>query len=276
MVRAIETMSDFAKIIHKLLKSDRDVTVGVSGMTGEGKSTFLTLLQKKYAEISGTKWDFSHMTWSRAELMKWIDGDENGEGKMPEYSAILVDELFTMFYRRTWYESDQIDTIATFNMCRDRHLFIGGNVPDFWDLDNAFVSRLRFFVYIPYRGVAWVFEQENNPFCKDKWNRSENQKLIRRGKGRPYKCKNFICELHYPDWNPVEKKEYYSIRNVKRVDAIKENKPEKKEKYKDIKDQRNAAIALCFKLNSKLTNKAAAEMLGLSMECVRLARNENQ
>ncbi len=78
-------------------------------------------------------------------------------------------------------------------MCRDRHLLIGGNIPNFWDLDTAFNSRIRFYVYIPNRGVAWVFEQENNPFSNDVWNRSKNEKGFRKYKN-PYLLPNFYVK----------------------------------------------------------------------------------
>ena len=61
------TMEEFAYQIHLLLKSDRDVTLGCGGMTGEGKSTFFTQLGKKVSEASGVQFSFNNMTWSRKE-----------------------------------------------------------------------------------------------------------------------------------------------------------------------------------------------------------------
>ena len=243
------TVKEFAKTCHTLLKSDRDCMLGVGGFTGEGKSCFTTQLMKAYSEINKTEWDFNRLTWSRNELMTWVDGEKNSDvnsrtglkkGQLPEYSAILPDELFYMFYKRTWYEEDQITSIATFNMCRDRHLFIAGNVPDIWDLDTGFLKRLRFYIYIPERGRAWVFEQENNPFTKDPWNVTDNKKAFRKYRN-PYSISNFICEIQFNDWAPKEKQQYYDVRNTKRVKAINEAKI-RKERYRDIKDQRDNCI----------------------------------
>ena len=50
------SVEQFATKIHQILRTDRDVNVAVAGMTGEGKSTFTTILQKAYAKISGTEW----------------------------------------------------------------------------------------------------------------------------------------------------------------------------------------------------------------------------
>lgn len=221
------SLDEFAQVILKILKTDRDVNIAVGGMTGVGKSTFMAQLQKKYATLANTYWGFDRMTWSRKELMRWIDGEgENKEGQLPEYSAVLVDELFLLFFSRNWYERDQIDAISVFNMCRDRHLFIGGNVPNFWELDSAFRERMRFYVFIPRRGIAWIFEQEINPFTKDSWNVKENMHVFRRNKN-PYKCKNFLMEIAFPDFSPEEKEDYLKIRNVKRVESLELRKEER-------------------------------------------------
>lgn len=240
VIKDVVKIEDFARTCFQILKSDRDVNIAVGGMTGEGKSTFSTLLQKHYSKIAVVDWDFSNMTWSRKELLTWIDGEgKDRKGQKAEYSAILPDELISMFYKRNWYEDAQKGAVELFNKCRDRHLFIVGNVPDFWDLDTGFLSRIRFYIYIPRRGVAWVFQQENNPFSTDKWNKTLNRKLFKK-RNNPYSIPNFICEIHFPDWTPEEKKRYMEIRNTKRRNTEGQNK--KVIKYKDIQKQRNELI----------------------------------
>lgn len=228
----LTSLSDFAKLILSILKSDRDVTVAVGGFTGEGKSTFSTLLGKEYLQIQEKEFSFNCMTWSRQEFLDWINGTDKSDvdpvtnlkdKQLPEYSLIVSDELFRMFYKRTWYEGDQIDAISTLNTCRDRHLLIIGNVPNFWDLDSGFRNRVRYYVYIYKRGVAWVFQQENNPFNEDKWNMKQSCKTFRHNRG-PYKLPNFVCQIKFPDWDDQEKEEYYKIRNEKRLQMLDEGK----------------------------------------------------
>lgn len=264
------SMYDFAMVIHQLLRSDRDVNLGCGGMTGEGKSTFTTLLQKIYSKIAGVPWTFNNMTWDRDEMMTWIDGKKGSkiveglrEGQVAEYSPILPDELFHMFYRRNWWQDDQIEAIATFNMCRDRHLFVAGNIPNFWKLDGAFTERVRFYVYIPKRGIAWVFQQENNPFASDQWNQNENMRTFRKNRN-PYGCPNFLFEIHFPDWDEREKKAYYRVRNRKRLKAL-EKKPKKNENVKYLK-QRNDLIILLIKVG--ITQKDIASRLNVKPQTI--------
>lgn len=261
------SLKDCARMIFNLLETDRDAVLGVGGFTGEGKSTFVLALIKEYYKVLGRRWSYNLMTWSRKELLTWIDGvpgsKTNDKGlkdkQLAEYSGVVADELFSMFYRRNWFDNNQIDAIATFNMCRDRHLFIAGNVPNFWDLDTAFTCRVRFYAYIPRRGVAWIFEQENNPFSKDPWNLQENRKLFRKMKN-PYKCPNFLFEIDFPDLDVDEKKLYLEIRNTKRREAIQEVTVEKQEKYGVIKAKRDAWLKLALQMNRTIK---AVKGLGL-------------
>lgn len=286
-----ESLDGFATIIYKMLRSDRDNNIVVGGFTGEGKTTLDIQLIKAYCRVAGVPFSFeNNITWQREELLAWIDGKaDTVAGKdglrpeqKPEYTPILVDELFLLFYKRTWFDSAQIDAVATLNMCRDRHLLILGNVPNFWDMDGAFLSRVRFYVYVVKRGVAWVFEQEANPFTADPWNRNANKMLFRRLKS-PYRMPNFVCELEFTDLSPDEKAEYLRIRNIKRVMAV-QNKDPKRERYTRIKGQRDELIRLLFDVNErlgkefkgvglrKLSNKGVAALLGISEEAVRKAR----
>ena len=268
-----ETITNFAKTVYKIGKSDRDNIIGVAGFTGEGKSVFLIHLMREYSKIAKVKWNLQgNLTWSREELLKWIDGDQKGKGKKAEYSALQPDELISMFYRRGWYEDPQKEAIELLNKCRDRHLLIGGGIPNFWDLDTGFQSRIRFYVYTPRgRGKAYVFEQEDNPFASDKWNARENLKLFRKHKS-PYKCPNFVCEIHFPDLSPKEKREYYAIRNKKRVNTELQSKKERFEKYSRIKKQRDILLREFSRLHPDLKPKDLADLLeyNLSVSAIRM------
>jgi hypothetical protein len=248
---------EFAKICHTILRSDREIVAGCAGMTGEGKSCFLDYLFHEYARVSGTFYNRERMTWSRKELETWVNGEgPTCKGQLPEYSAVNVDELFLLFYKRTWWHDDQINSVGMLNMCRDRHLFIAGNVPNLWDLDSAFLARIRFFFWIPERGKAWVFQPESNPFAKDVWNVSNNSQIFRKLKN-PYLVPNFVCEIHYPDWTPEEKAAYYDVRNRKRVMAQTEAKGAQHERYSFLKEQRDRSIKFGFTRDAKLTNDLA-------------------
>jgi hypothetical protein len=286
-------LGEFAKRLDFLQKSDRDSNLGVAGMTGEGKSNFIWQLLKEYCRVRGIRFLPEYLTWSRKELLQWIDGKKGSkpdaktglrEGQVPEYSFLIPDELIILFYKRNWMEDGQIEAINTLNTCRDRHLIICGGVPVLWELDSAVLSRLRFYVFVKERGVAWLFQQESNPFSLDLWNRRMNEKFYRKMQN-PYALPNFVCEFRFPDWSEKEKDWYYQIRNKKRVIAIQGRSDEKRDKYSDIKWQRDRLIKWLIDNNRKLlrecpelkrakkihklTYKELSDLTGLSIEYLR-------
>lgn len=263
---------EFAKYIHDFIKNDNYVLMGTSGRPGVGKSTFTSQLQMAYAKKSRTPWSFDNITWDREELQTWIDGERDKQkvkdpktglkpGQKPEYTAICPDELLHMFYRRTWHDSGQQESIQTFNMCRDRHLFVAGNVPVFWQLDKDFTSLFNFYVHIPRRGVAWVFIPEENPFGSDPWNPNENKKLYRMH-GDPFKSPNYLMTVLYEDLSVEDKKSYLRIRNEKRVKALLEKKEPEKVTRSDLR-HRNALGCLTNYLKGKgYTYVEIADIIG--------------
>jgi len=257
------TIKQFAKIVYDIQKTDRWVFIGCDGEMGEGKSCFTSQLAKEIAKLH--KFPFSYknnMTYLRSELNNWIDGDAEGKNRKPEYSIILADELISMFFKRNWYDASQIDGIELLNKCRDRHLCVLGNIPNFWDLDSAIYPIVTFWVHINARGVAWVFQKDKNPFTTDKWNRKFNEKLMQRNKS-PFKAKGFVCQILFDDWTPEDKKDYYEVRNAKRISS--EGQRERG-KSPVIRKQRNLAIRYiyhnckgmtCLKIKEILANTIA-------------------
>lgn len=264
------SLNDFAKLCCDTIKDDRYLNVVVSGETGEGKSTFAVKLCNAYSRHASTPWSFDNITWSRDELLTWIDGKKdskrgaNGlkEGQLPKRSAILIDELFLLFYKRTWFKEQQINSIATLNMCRDRHIFLVGCNPTFADLDTAFRQRVHYHVYIPRRGFAYVFMKEENPFNPDAWNLTQNLRLYRKHKVFS-KTVGFVGLVNYSDWKGNQEEEYRRIRNAKRLLAMDEAKKEReKGKYPKWTKQRNTLIKYLHHEKGEQQNRIA-EMCGM-------------
>lgn len=227
------SVKKFAKFIFDVIRSDNQVLIAVGGETGRGKSTFLSKVFFEYGKINnGVGWGFQNMTWSRDELMKWIDGENKEDpvdpktncrkGQKPEYSALMPDELIHMFFAENRFEKTQQKAVMTLNMSRDRHLVIGGGVPNFWDLDSRTRNRFTLYAYIKERGVAWVFEKEDNPFAQDPWNKKMNEKRFRIDPKNPSSSINYLCTIEYTDWEGDLRDTYYAIRNKKRLLALAE------------------------------------------------------
>jgi hypothetical protein len=274
MASKVVSLKHFARYIFNIQKADFDVLGAVSGFTGIGKSTFSILLELEHAKVSGLEWDLSRLTWSRSQLLRWINGGKDGEGQLDEYSALISDELFMMFYKRNWFADEQKEALTVLKSCRDRHLFMLGNIPNFWELDKNFCSQVGFYVYIAKRGEALVFQQENNPFTEDSWNRRINVKLYAAGKIE--ESPNFLFKIYFNDLDAEVKKSYLALRNSNRIRDLDSNKPQALERYKDMKLQRAKLIQLVFDLKKQLgeeySNADLSKLLGIGRETVRASR----
>ena len=275
------SIPEFADKIEKVLRTDRWALLVVSGEMGEGKSCFTDQITHEVAKRTKTKFNReTHMIYKRKDLKKAIDGDvkNNNEGQLPELSVLHCDELISMFFKRNWFDVDQIDGIELLNKCRDRHLCVAGNIPDFWDLDSAIYSAITFWVHIDARGRAWLFQKSKNPFTKDKWHRKENEKVFQK-RGHPYLCKGFVTEIQFPDWTPEEKERYYDVRNRKRKDT--EGQRSRTEKYGDIKLQRDELIRFVLTLrdhenNPVVNQKAIAQLTRLDPTMISYIHNNKR
>lgn len=256
MVKRIETLDNFAKLQADIIKSDRWSLIAVSGEMGEGKSCFVDQLLMSCSKVTRTPFSLNgNMTYQREELKEFIDGKK----QLPEHSGINADELISMFFKRNWYDRDQIDGVELLNKCRDRHLTVAGCIPNFWDLDSSILSVIRFWVHIHERGRAWVFQKSRNPFASDKWYKRDNEKLFKK-KGIPYGCEGFLCEIHFDDWTPERKAEYYKVRNIKRVNT---EGQVHKETFTNLKTQRNEVIKLLYTQNPKYNTNELAKKIKL-------------
>lgn len=257
------SVREFAKIIYKVLKTDRGVNIACSGDTGEGKSTFTIQLMKEYAKVSGMNWSYDNITWSRDELKVWIDGEgEEQKGRKPEYSPILADEMINMFFNQEWNDPEQMDMIKTLNQCRDRHLFFAGNNPSFFDLNPKVRDRFTFFAFVHERGKAWIFIPEKNPFTKDKWNALDNIKLFRKWK-HPYHSHNFAFEVLYDDLEDGEKQKYLAIRNKKRVESLDETREKRDFKNAGKRDYVLGRLVVYFKDDLGYSEHKISNLVGV-------------
>lgn len=265
-MRINESLEEYTRTVSDILNNDYYVFNVITGDMGKGKSCLATKKAVAVALREGLPFSYKdNLTYSRNELKKWVDGDEGGNGQKPEKTSIIADEIINMFFRRSWYEEDQIEGIKLLNMCRDRHLFIVGCVPNFWSLDSQIFGLVTFWTHVAARGKAWVFKKDDNPFEADAWHRKENLKIFAKYKN-PYKCKNFVCELTWDDWTENERAEYYAVRNEKRkvTEVKKKDKLGKREVY--YLEQRYKLI--CFLEKKGINQIEIAGYLGVKPSAV--------
>jgi hypothetical protein len=206
----------FINILKRIQDSDRDNVVGVSGFTGEGKSTFAVQCTKE-GNKNKFSWD-NHLIYTRKETIEKIK-------MISDYSFIDIDEAINVLYRRDFARGQQKELLRLLDMCRDKKLTLFFLIPDIWDLDSKLLRRrMRFWVYIDIRGIAYVFRPDTNPFIIDPWHRSDNEKLLKNWmKGiHPERSPNFLEEIHFEDLTPEDKIKYLETKARKKAFAEKD------------------------------------------------------
>jgi len=250
----VEQLSEF---LADVLRSDREAIICVDGFKGEGKSVLMAKLAVATAKIVRTPFSFSgNMTWLRDELRQWIDP---GEQQKPEMSCLIADEIVSMFFGREWFDSDQVDAVKLLNMCRDRHLLLLGAVPNFWELDKAFRTQVRYWIHVERRGIGWMFMQSKNAGAKDKWCQREIEKLWDKT-GSAVKARNFVCRVVWDDWTESQRDKYLKIRNTKRLGV--ENQRKKPERVRQVLAQRDILVR-ALKEQTKISETRIAEMINV-------------
>jgi len=225
-----------AKTIRKIVKSDRDMVIAVSGFPGEGKSDFSCQLSREL--------DPKHFSFRRNIVFTKEDTKTKVE-KLPLYSPVDVDEAIDVVWKGEFYTKDMRDIIKFFNKCRDKNKPVLLNIPDFWEFVKWFRGyRIRMWIFIVTRGTAIILKPDLNPFTDDRWHRKENEKLINRYT-KKYgmvggfirgitKSKNYVDTLH---WKGMPKSEYEEYKKVKN-EAIYSRNGKDEKKSLDINEAR--------------------------------------
>lgn len=221
-------------VLRQMMKND--VTVGISGVKGAGKSTFtiqllryifrnrrklvrealdiiLRMQEKMTREI---KYDvpyekliesFSltkHIIYSRSEI-------EDKASVLPRGSCIDINEGSRGFYARNWNTKEQKELIIKFWQIRYKRFIIAIEIQDFFTLDKDFRKMLDLWIFVPEKGIGMIFIKDRNPFVTtsgDEWHITENTKIMKKmykgprsGIGKMVrslrKSINFIGELKF-------------------------------------------------------------------------------
>ena len=236
------TLQDLARIIKEVLKSDRDFVCVLTGLTGEGKSTFQYQLAKELDPNFTFERNTVFTKWQFEEVIS----------KLPKYSVVCVDEAINVLFKRDFMDKDQKRIIRILNMCRDSNLCIILTLPCLWDLDKTILQsgRVRCWSWIGQRGYAHLFEPKNNPFSTDLWNIKENKLIFDKMNDFSYvpvKCRNHIGTIEYGALSPEEHADYVRVKNKMRQMALDKEKKENENKIKELVELFDRGYYWCLK-----------------------------
>lgn len=249
-----------AKIINKILKTDRDAIVAVSGEPGEGKSTVIIWLMILMFKKFKLEKNVIFMP-NEDEIKKKIF-------ELPKFSPMSLDEAIKVLYKRGWMTRERRILNILFGMCRKMNLAFFMAIPNFWDLDPYYRSdRVKIWIYVPKRGRAILFIRNKNPFTEDPWNKKKNEKILDKYKGHLAAnpeylltaCKKMKIYSHsftFPDLPPKLKQRYKEL-NMRAMVEVEEEPSEKPTTREEIYNRKiDLASASLIRKGWKATDVA--------------------
>lgn len=145
-------------------EADADAQVAFTGLRGTGKSTFTLGATMRLEKYLGGEWSLEqNVLWTYREIMRGLT-DES-----PSH-AIAIDEAVLVALNRNFGRSWQKKLVQLLNTAREYHKISFWNIPMFRRLDPGVREQFQYWVWIPRRGEALVFQRSVNPAAKDPWN----------------------------------------------------------------------------------------------------------
>lgn len=193
-------------VLRQLMKND--VTIGVSGVKGAGKSTFMIQLfryifrnRKKLVEEAITIIERMRQTMTR-EIIYELPYEQEHEfldlkkhiiysrseikekaKLLPKGSCMDINEGSRGFYGRNWNTKEQKELIISFWQIRYKKFIIGVEIQDFFTLDKDFRKMLDLWIFVPEKGIGMIFIKDRNPFVTtsgDEWHITDNTKIMKK------------------------------------------------------------------------------------------------
>ena len=260
----IWTMAELVKVLKQRQDNEYDVNIAVSGKRGDGKSTLILKLFKRFKGFKQKK----HQVYSREDIINLL--------KKQQFSFCWDDEAINSGYKREFQTKGQHELIKIITTYRDNFNIFASAIPFFYSLDKDLRELVFLHIHIIKRGLAIIsMPLQDNIHQTDPWDTKNNSKKeegwqlkkIKDPEFRfPYhRLSTFIGYLKFSDATEKQKALYKQIKIEKRGFAFDNNEATKEhyeldlvEKlYKKIMDGKIGLEGLkqtCILENQKYTN----------------------
>ncbi len=261
----------FIEYLHTMQHGRYYPLVCIDGPKGGGKSVLSIQIGEANSEKNGKEFDLKNsVTWEDREAIEWVDGKKNRKQK---YTTFIIEEIQNMMRNRHWQDENQIKLINTFDTCRDRALCIITNTPHFFSVDKQFRQAVNIWIRVIRRkpALAEIYEQSENPFSMDPWERQKNYKNWKLGGN--HGINELMGYLTWKDLSPEQEKIYMELRNTKRLKASEQRIKRDEVITRDKEKLYRLIHYMVYKLNMKY--KTVADECGYTPERVaQIAKTE--
>ena len=247
-------------------KGDLDTLMLITGETGSGKSTLAIRIAKKYCKILGLKFDYNkHLVYTGDDFLEKTHPDD--KRSLPRFSPVVVDEAHKILFSRNFQDIKQKMIIDRLEEVRKgKNFLMILCMPDFLSLDvQVRRSKLKYWFYLPKRGVSYVFQKDTSPASRDRWHLKELSEIKNWEKSGKYKVKSISTwmgvilfkEINDKEWDKYEetairmRRESWKERKIVNEDIILNNKFWWLRALKESKLLKQEAIASLSEIEGK-------------------------
>lgn len=222
-------------MMKKAVRHDRDCIFVGSGDPGSGKSVFMMQVCKLY----DPSFNVDSIFFNGEELLKKLT-----DPATPKYSAFLYDEAREGLNARN--SMSRINKILTdaFAEIRQKNLFIGIVLPDFFDLDANIAHRRSRFLYHIYEQPNPSAKDGEDPFQRGYvrfFNKPDKTKLFILGKKfhdmyatQPSMKPFLFLNQYVVDEEEYRRRKLNALRTNRRLEEFIESNSERKEYVKKV------------------------------------------
>ncbi len=206
-------------------EADADAQVAFTGLRGTGKSTFTLGATMRLEKYLGGDWSLEqNVLWTYREILRGLTDESPAH-------AISIDEAVLVALNRNFGKSWQKKLVQLLNTAREYHKVSFWNIPLFRRMDPGVREQFQYWVWIPRRGEALVFQRSVNPAAKDPWNLDYMEWYIRQRTKNDWnvdevveaamEVPNFSMHFKFPKIDESLRKQYKEIakKMKKKLDA---------------------------------------------------------
>lgn len=194
-----------------------DANIGVSGLRGNGKSTFLFKIFNSFLK-QGFR-PMKHQVYSQEDVTKLLSAQKFG--------FCWDDEAINSGYKRDFAKVGQIELIKVITNYRDNFNIYGSAIPFFYNLDKALRELIFMHVHIVQRGVGVILlPLDGQIHSQDPWDTMTNKKIEAQenlrlmknaeSKFRYQRLTTFAGFVYFGPMTARQEERYKKIKDMKR------------------------------------------------------------
>lgn len=223
--KVIWTIREVVDLMQARVKNHFDSNIIVTGSTGLGKSS---LINKILLRCEGFN-QWKQQVYIRSDIIKLLSEQKQ--------SFCWADELISSAFKRTHYDTEQIDLIETLTQYRCNENIFCGALPVFFTLDKELMKLFAINIDVIRRGVAVIhMRREGRRYTDDPWDVKINAKMEEDWSRKaqrdinfkiPYhKYTTFVGYLYFEPLTEIQEKLYQEIRDFKKREVRDAKEPE--------------------------------------------------